>query len=86
MLFNGVWTAFIATPYLAFAPIYFPNFAQRIIVLAIDAITMIFWFAGFIALATDLPPARYCHGSLCSSLQAATVFGALTWYVTFNPN
>lgn len=42
---------------------------------------MIFWFAGFIALGALLPPPRACHGSVCSSLQAATVFGAFEWYL-----
>lgn len=43
---------------------------------------MIFWFAGFIALAVWLPPARFCHGDVCSSLQAATVFGSFEWYAS----
>lgn len=81
MLFNGVWTAFIATPYLAFAPTYFPNLAHRLIVAAVDAVTMIFWFAGFIALAAYLPVASHFSGSVRSSLQAATVFGSFEWFV-----
>lgn len=81
MLFNGVWTAFIATPYLAFAPTYFPNLAHRLIVVAVDVITMVFWFAGFIALAAHLPSAGHSSSSACSSLQAATVFGSFEWYV-----
>lgn len=83
MLFNGVWTPFVAVPYLALAPTYFPNLAHRLIIVAVEVITMIFWFAGFIALAVALPGPSYCAGSACSSLQAATVFGAFEWYVLY---
>lgn len=80
MLFNGIWTAFFATPYLALAPVFFPNLAHRLVIPAVEIITMIFWFAGFIALGAALPPAEYCDWSACSSAQAATVFGAFEWY------
>lgn len=85
LLFNSIWTAFITIPYLALAPIYFPNLAHRLIVVAIEAVTMIFWFAGFIALGAELPPAHHCHGGICSSLQATTVFGAFIWQVVSHP-
>lgn len=81
MLFNGVWTPFVAVPFLALAPSYFPNLAHRLILVGVELVTMIFWFAGFIALAVALPAASYCNGSVCSCLQAATVFGAFEWYV-----
>ncbi|OJJ79656.1 MARVEL domain-containing protein [Aspergillus glaucus CBS 516.65] len=79
MLFNGVWTPFVAVPFLVLAPTYFPNLAHRLILVGVELVTMIFWFAGFIALAVALPAASYCHGSACSCLQAATVFGAFEW-------
>lgn len=80
MLFVACWTAFLATPYLALAPVFFPHFAHRIVIPAVEVITMIFWFAGFIALAVFLPPTEACHWSRCSALQAAVVFGAFEWY------
>ncbi|OJJ95553.1 hypothetical protein ASPACDRAFT_82024 [Aspergillus aculeatus ATCC 16872] len=79
MLFNGIWTAFVAVPYLAFAPMYFPRVAHILIMVAVEAVTMIFWFAGFIALGVYLPPSEFCHWSRCRALQAATVFGAFDW-------
>lgn len=82
MLFNGVWTSFVAIPYLVLAPAYLPNLAHRLIVAGADLITMVFWFAGFIALAVLLPSPEVCQHGPCSSLQAATVFGALEWYVS----
>ena len=81
MLFNGVWTGFIATPYLILAPIYAPNLAHRLIVVAIEGITMIFWFAGFIALAVFSSYFESCQLIVCNTLRAATVFGALEWCV-----
>lgn len=79
MLFNGVWTAFLATPYVTLAPEYFSAAGHRYLVLGVEVLTLLFWFAGFIALGASLPPARFCHRSICRSLQAATVFGALEW-------
>ncbi|KAG0158005.1 MARVEL-like domain [Penicillium digitatum] len=79
LLFLGCWTAFVAVPYLAIAPLWFPRLTHHYVIPAVEVITMIFWFAGFIAMGAMLPPPRWCHGSACSSLQAATVFGAFEW-------
>ncbi|KAE8375892.1 membrane-associating domain-containing protein [Aspergillus bertholletiae] len=79
MLFNSIWTAFVATPYLALAPVHFPQIAHRFVIPAVEAITMIFWFAGFIALGVLLPAPMFCHWSACNCAQAATVFGAFEW-------
>ncbi|KAJ5319380.1 uncharacterized protein N7506_012084 [Penicillium brevicompactum] len=79
VLFLGCWTAFVAVPYLALSPIFFPRLAHHLVIPAVEVITMIFWFAGFIAIGAQLPPPRYCHTSACSSLQAATIFGAFEW-------
>lgn len=80
LLFLGCWTAFIAVPYLTISPIWFPRLAHHYAIPAVEVITMIFWFAGFIAMGAMLRPPRWCHGSACSSLQAATVFGAFEWW------
>ncbi|OGE57386.1 hypothetical protein PENARI_c002G12138 [Penicillium arizonense] len=79
LLFLGCWTAFIAVPYLTFAPIHFPRLAHHYVIPGIEVVTMIFWFAGFVAMGSQLPPPRWCHSSTCSSLQAATIFGAFEW-------
>lgn len=82
-LFNGVWTLFIAVPYFILTPIFVPALAHRWALVAVDAVTMIFWFAGFIALAVDLGDVSgVCsHWSPCQGLQAAAAFGAFNWYV-----
>jgi len=78
-LFLGCWTTFLATPYLAAAPIYAPHLAHRYVIPAVEVVTMIFWFAGFIAMGAELPPAVGCTWSTCRALQAVTVFGSFEW-------
>ena len=79
MLFNGLWTFLIALPYLTLCIKFFPALAHKFALLAVDAVTMIFWFAGFIALGAWLPPPKLCEFSWCHALQAITVFGAFEW-------
>jgi len=81
MLFNGLWTFLLAVPYLALCPRFFPVAAHKFAVLAVDAVTMLFWFAGFIALAALLgDDLEHCpDGSFCGTLKAETVFGAFEW-------
>ena len=82
LLFLGCWTTFVATPYLAAAPIWAPRLAHRIVIPAVEVVTMIFWFAGFIAIGAELPSPAGCVWSTCHALQATTVFGAFEWYST----
>lgn len=41
---------------------------------------MVFWFAGFVALAVFLD-GRICFGRVCDIARAGTVFGGLSWAV-----
>ncbi|KAJ5100228.1 hypothetical protein N7456_006280 [Penicillium angulare] len=79
LLFLGIWTTFLATPYLVAAPLYAPRLAHPFVIPAVEVITMIFWFAGFIAMGAELPPAAGCTWSTCRALQAVTVFGSFEW-------
>lgn len=79
LIFNGVWTSLIAIPYLTLAPRYFPNLAHKFGILAMEAITMIFWFAGFIATGAYIGGLLVCRGSVCSSAQASIVLAAFDW-------
>jgi hypothetical protein len=77
LLFDSVWTL-VAVPFLIIAPML--SFAGHVYaVLVVDAVTMIFWFAGFIAVAAWISPSDNCRSTHCRSLTAATVFGAFTW-------
>ncbi|KAL2830354.1 membrane-associating domain-containing protein [Aspergillus pseudoustus] len=80
MVFNGVWTFFIVVPYFILAPIFVPALAHRYALPAVDGVTMIFWFAGFIALAVSIGDIPGCSDySVCQGLQAAAAFGAFNW-------
>ncbi|EEH37683.1 hypothetical protein PAAG_08101 [Paracoccidioides lutzii Pb01] len=80
LLFDAIWTMLIAVPYLVLSPLYFPAVAHKYALIATEAITLLFWFAGFIALAASLPPAGLCkYYTICKALQAATVFSAFEW-------
>ncbi|EFW22872.1 conserved hypothetical protein [Coccidioides posadasii str. Silveira] len=79
LLFCGLWTAFIVVPYMLLAPTYAPVAAHPFAIIGVDGVTMIFWFAGFIALGSKLPPPRFCTFNACRVLQAATVFGSFEW-------
>jgi len=78
LLFVSVWTI-LAVAYLIVAPARFPTAAHKFGILAAEAITMIFWFAGFIAFAVLLTDWGCRRGSPCRASQAAVVFGAFEW-------
>ena len=40
---------------------------------------MLFWFAGFVAMAVYMAGLRACRGKVCQAAQAAVVFGAFEW-------
>lgn len=46
--------------------------------LALLAVTMIFWFSGFIAVAVGISGFLYCVG-VCGVFAAAAAFGAFLW-------
>lgn len=93
MVFVSVWTLLVLI-YLALAPRFFSAFAHPMAMLGLDALTMLFWFAGFIALAVlhhqfegvylgdgfgDAYHGCALAGGLCGEIEAAAVFGALEW-------
>lgn len=79
MLFTSVWTI-LTLVYLIIAPWKMPNHpaAHKFVILAAEALAMLFWFAGFIALAVFLTD-RLCFGRVCDAAKAATAFGAFEW-------
>ncbi|KAF9633928.1 hypothetical protein BFW01_g4823 [Lasiodiplodia theobromae] len=77
LIFVSVWTI-LALAYLIVAPARFPAAAHKFAILGVEALTMLFWFAGFIALAVWLTD-RWCFGNVCASARAATVIGAFEW-------
>jgi len=77
LIFSAVWTL-LALAYVVIAPLYFPRIAHKFATLGADALTMTFWFGGFVALAVFLS-SRVCFGNVCSVAKAAVGFAALEW-------
>ncbi|GAB1211453.1 hypothetical protein ATEIFO6365_0013007900 [Aspergillus terreus] len=77
MLFNSIWAGFVATPYLALAPVHFPRIAHYLVIPVVEASTFILWLVGVILLGIDLPSAGNCHFAACEATQAAVVLSAL---------
>lgn len=79
LIFDSVWT-FLALCYLIIVPWRFSEtkLHHKFAILAVEGVTTIFWFAGFIALAIFLSD-RMCYGNVCSAAKAATVFAAFEW-------
>ena len=75
LVFCSVWTL-LALIYLIVTPWRFERAAHPFIILGVDALTMLFWFAGFVAAAAFLGDRYSCYGRVCDSLKAATVFAA----------
>jgi len=79
LLFCGIWTFVLAVPYLALSPRMFPAAAHKFAILAVEALTTLFWFAGFIAAAVFVSDLSFCKGNVCRAAEAAIVFGAFEW-------
>lgn len=78
MLFASIWT-FLVLIYLLLATTILPRIRHHIVVLVLEALTMLFWFAGSIALAV-ITPATTCGGNhYCDVLKAAVAFGFFLW-------
>ena len=78
-LFAAIWTI-LALAYLILSPTHYPDAAHKFGILGAEFVTMIFWFAGFIAMAvlwTDF----HCGstGGVCGAGTAAIVFGSFEW-------
>lgn len=69
--------------YLSLAPTVLQKFANKFVIAGLDALAMLFWFAGFIALAVFHHDIGYCYGRVCHTMVAAIVFGAFEWYDCF---
>ncbi|BCR86183.1 MARVEL domain-containing protein [Aspergillus chevalieri] len=77
MLFNGIWTGFFATPYLALAPIHFAKLSHRVVVPVVETSTMILWLVGVILLGIDLPSSKKCKSAGCEATLAVVVIAAV---------
>lgn len=81
MVFNSVWTLLVIA-YVGLTPIYFTRIFHKLVSLGLNAVTMLFWFAGSIALAVAFGGPYKCGAdTICGSTTAAIAFGFFLWYV-----
>lgn len=81
MLFCSIWTLLVVA-YLVLAPSRFPAAAHKYAIIAVEAVTMIFWFAAWVAVASwwgDVWHASGSHHPVWSSGVAAIIFSAFIW-------
>ena len=77
LVFVSVWTILILI-YLSLAPRFMASAAHPIPMLPLDALTMLFWFAGFIALAVfrhELSESEAYYGDVFGDIYSASVCG-----------
>jgi hypothetical protein len=79
LIFAGLWTILLAIPYLTITPRFFPTAAHKFGILGVEAVTMLFWLAGFLAEAVWMSHLSFCRGSVCVSARAGVAFSAMTW-------
>lgn len=92
MIFTALWTI-LAVVYLMVSARFLPSASHPIVRVSIDGLTMLFWFAGFIALAVyasavgtfddlydgDLGYTDGAWNHYHGVLSAASAFGAFEW-------
>ena len=81
VVFCAIWSI-LAVAFLILSPRYDTqarHIGHKFSVLAVDAVTAIFWFAGFIALAVLIGVPNCGTDSVCEALQASVAFGAFLW-------
>ena len=80
MLFNSIWSLLVLA-YLFVTPLYYARFFHGVFALALEWITMIFWFAGSIALAVAWGSPKCGGNTFCGSTEAAIAFGFFLWAI-----
>lgn len=79
LIFCAIWTL-LALALLIVIPWRFGGRIsyEKFVILGVEAVTTLFWFAGFVAAAVFLTN-RPCRGTVCNSARAGVVFGAFSW-------
>ncbi|KAF1364058.1 hypothetical protein EJ07DRAFT_91658, partial [Lizonia empirigonia] len=83
LIFAPVWSLVTLIP-IFLIPLKFSHLLSSAVIrwglVALDALSMLFWFAGFVALAVFLN-GRICFGQVCDVARAGAAFGGLSWAV-----
>jgi hypothetical protein len=81
LIFAPSWTILALAPLIAI-PLRFSHLLSSSLakwgLLALEGLTMLYWFGGFIALAVFLSD-RICFGTVCDVARASTAISALNW-------
>jgi len=78
LVFCAVWTL-LALAYLVVAPARFPDAAHKLAILGVEVVTTIFWFAGWVSVASLLGDIGLGRWAVGHAAVAACVFGAFEW-------
>ena len=81
LIFCAVWSI-LAVAFLVLSPRYDSqarHVGHKFAILAVDAVTAIFWFAGFVALAVFIGVPDCGNNHVCGALQASVALGAFLW-------
>lgn len=71
--------SFISLAYLEITPRFLSKASHPYAHLAFEVLNSLFYFAGFVALATFLGKLLFCRGSVCAAARADAVFAAFSW-------
>ncbi|GJC82235.1 hypothetical protein CT0861_05735 [Colletotrichum tofieldiae] len=69
--------SFISIAYLEVVPKFAPRASHPWAAVGFEALNVLFYFAGFVALAVFLSKLLFCRGSVCAAARADTVLAAL---------
>ncbi|KAK4167405.1 membrane-associating domain-containing protein [Cladorrhinum sp. PSN259] len=79
LLFIGTFSV-LSIACLEIFPRIFPRAAANpYIALGVEFTNVLFWFAGWVALAVFLSKLLFCRGAVCHAAQADVAFGAMAW-------
>ncbi|KAL5352753.1 hypothetical protein ACLOAV_002701 [Pseudogymnoascus australis] len=81
LIFTGVWSV-LSIFYLEIVPRRWPRGSHPYAAFALESLTTLFHFSGFIALSVFLSKLLFCRGSVCHAARAdvgAATFGFVLW-------
>jgi len=78
LVFVPIFTV-LSILYLECAPRFMARASHPYAHFGLEALNMLFYFAGFIALSAFLGKLLFCRGSVCAAARADAVFAAFSW-------
>ncbi|TVY69016.1 hypothetical protein LSUE1_G004799 [Lachnellula suecica] len=80
LMFCAVWTVLVIVCHLVAGTFFADRELIGYIHIAVEAVAVLSWLAGFIAVAVSIPTKACSTGkNSCGSITAATIFGAFEW-------